>query len=339
MPSEHRPAGDFFPQAASQWDQLNASLHNHILLDSRFVGASLQWLGGSDVFLGIQESEAGRSMALLQKTGYGIWQTFQPAQAPLGFFMFRGTSDPEKALLAVLHSLPGMAMQLGILQQDPDFSGFTFQDDKSLVDTPEYIRTPRLSITGTFDEYWKGRSQNLRHNLSRQRKRLAEQGGRIELLCHRSEASVPAALREYARLESAGWKGKEGTAIEENNDQGRFYREMLQAFAATGEAAIYQLLLNGKVVASDLCLARDGMMVVLKTAYDESVPQMSPALLMRQDIVRQLHEENTVRVIEFYGRVLDWHLKWTDQVRTMYHINCFRNRSVAELRGLVKRLA
>jgi hypothetical protein len=149
---------------------------------------------------------------------------------------------------------------------------------------------------------------------------------------------VIGAVREFGQLESKGWKGQEGTAIEEGNPQGRFYREVLEAFCAAGEGMIYQLLLDGKVVASDLCLARNGMLVVLKTAYDETIEKVSPALLMRQDILERLFEEKKIQVVEFYGKVLDWHLKWTDQVRGMYHINFFRNTLVARLRGLVKRL-
>jgi len=148
---------------------------------------------------------------------------------------------------------------------------------------------------------------------------------------------VRGAVREFGLLESKGWKGQEGTAIEENNLQGQFYREVLEAFCATGEGLVYQLALDGKVVASDLCLARGGMLVVLKTAYDETIEKVSPALLMRQDILQVLFEEKMIRVVEFYGKVLDWHLKWTDQVRGMYHVNLYRNTLVARLRGLVKR--
>jgi CelD/BcsL family acetyltransferase involved in cellulose biosynthesis len=225
------------------------------------------------------------------------------------------------------------------MQQDPDFPPFQSPLESPLLESLDYIQTPRLPLVGDFEQYWKSCSHNLRHNLSRQRKRLTEQGRHLELASHRTAESVPAALSEYGRLESQGWKGREGTAIEESNQQGGFYREMLEAFSATGEAVIYQLLIDGKVVASDLCLSRNRMLVVLKTAYDESIPQISPALLMRQEIVRQLFEEKTIHVVEFYGRVLDWHRKWTDQVRSMYHLNCFRTRAVAQLRSMVKRLA
>jgi hypothetical protein len=339
MSWQYTSAQQTFAEKAQTWDALNRAVYNHILLDARFVAASLRWFGDSEVLLGIDEESGRRGACLVVKTGSGRWQTFQPAQAPIGMLLLEGSQDAQESLLQMLHSLPGLALQLGVMQQDPDFSLFRPLSENPLMEVLEYIQTPRLRLAGTFEQYWSSCSHNLRHNLARQRKRQAELGHRVKLVSHRTSQSVPAALREYGRLESQGWKGREGTAIEESSSQGRFYREVLEAFSASGEAVIYQLLLDDKVVASDLCLARNGMLVVLKTAYDESVPQTSPALLMRQEILRQLFEEKAIHVIEFYGRVLDWHLKWTDQVRSMYHINCFRSRSVAELRSMVKRLA
>jgi hypothetical protein len=337
MTWEYSPAQHSFARASEAWDALNRASYNHVLLDSRFIAASLRYLSGGNVLLGMDKDSPSRGMVLLSRTGVGRWQTFQPAQAPLGLFVGGPRCDPRETLISLLSSLPGLALQVGVLQQDPDFSALFQASASPQIEILEYIRTPRLSLVGIFDEYWNGRSKNLKHNLTRQRKRLAEQGRRLELISHRTPGEVADALREYGRLESRGWKGQSGTAVDENNSQGRFYREVFEAFCASGEGVIYQLLLDGRVVASDLCLARNNMLVVLKTAYDESLQQVSAALLMRQEILRQLYEEKAIQVVEFYGRVLDWHLKWTDQVRTMYHINCFRNRWVAELRGIFKR--
>jgi Acetyltransferase (GNAT) domain len=326
-------------QTMKQWDALNCSSHNHILLDSRFVAACLRWLAGPDVLLGADDPAHAHCMALVTKKSLGVWETFQPAQAPLGMVVSDKSRRPDEFLREILFSLPEPILQLGVLQQDPDFSTFLPLSMGPQFELLEYIQTPRLPIAGPFDKYWSSRSGNLRHNLARQQKRIREKGSRLELVVHCTLEEMAGAVCEYARLESGGWKGHEGTALTGENAQGRFYRDIMEAFSATKEALIYQLLLDGKVVASDLCLARNGMLIVLKTAYDETISQMSPALLMRQEIIQRLFEAKTIHVVEFYGRVLDWHLKWTDQVRSMYHINCFRNRLVAEVRGVVKRLA
>jgi hypothetical protein len=28
--------------------------------------------------------------------------------------------------------------------------------------------------------------------------------------------------------------------------------------------------------------------------------------------------------LEFYGKVMEWHRRWSDEVRTLYHVNSYR---------------
>ncbi len=334
-----QPASEAFEELRKDWDALNRSQHNHILLDSGFVAPLVRHFGGRDVILGMRQNGGKAGMVLLVRNGRAAWETFQPSQAPLGLIVLNHQDEEGESLLELLENLPGYPLQLGVRQQDPDYSRFPPVSPRPDIQVLEYVQTARLPLEGTFESFWESRSINLKHNLARQRRRLAEQGHRFELVAHRDPASVAACLREYGRLESQGWKAKEGTAVTEDNVQGRAYREILETFWARGEGVVYQFLLDGKVIASDLCLARNGMLVVLKTAYDDSVERISAALLMRQEIVRQLYAEKEIRVIEFYGRVRDWHTKWTSQIRTMFHVNCFRHRWVPRVKELVKRFA
>ncbi len=326
-----------FEEIRSDWDALNRSRHNHLLLDSAFVAPLLRHFGGPHVLLGIDRDSRNPGMALLVKKHPGMWETFQPSQAPLGLILLGYPDDTVEGLREMLGQLPGYALQLSVLQQDPDFSSFRSAGGQSCTEQMDYIRTARLPVTGTFEEYWKSRGSNLRHNLARRRRRLTEKGYNAELLVHRSSGAVATCVRDYGRIESKGWKGTDGTAIAEDNVQGRFYREIFEAFCTRGEGVIYQLLINGELAASDLCLCRDDMMIVLKTTYDERFEEFSPAYLMRQEIMQRIFAENGIHSVEFYGRVLDWHTRWTDQIRRMYHITCFRRPWVRRLKGIAKR--
>jgi hypothetical protein len=79
------------------------------------------------------------------------------------------------------------------------------------------------------------------------------------------------------------------------------------------------------------------MLVVLKTTYDETTERLSPALLMRREILSALFQSGDCRVIEFYGKVRNWHTQWTVETRNMFHVNLFRNAPVASTRRLLKR--
>jgi hypothetical protein len=278
-----------------------------------------------------------RQLALLQSKGLGRWVSFQPSQAPLGLIVSGWEADETLGgYRNLIKRLPGFAVQCSLLQQDPDYSSLQGISSTGNVEVSDYIVTSRLRLQGTYEEYWRGRSSNLRHNLERQLRRLGEQGKSLILDAQSLPERMADGVREHARLESQGWKAGTYTAITETNAQGAFYREMLEHFASRGEAVTYQLLLDGQIIASDLCLRRNRMLVVLKTAYDESIRGFSPALLMHRYIFQKLYSEQEVDVVEFYGRVMDWHTKWTKDYRTLFHVNLYRNGLVRRSTGLIK---
>ena len=326
-----------FEEFRTDWDAINRARDNHILLDSRFVSPLLRHFGDENVKLAVQRENSTHAMALLVKQGMGSWSTFQPSQSPLGLIMFGFKDDQHEGLFDLMRAVPGYPLVFGVLQQDPLYSSFPPASNHSKVEILHYIDIPRLQISGTFEEYWDQRSKNLKHNLERQSRRIKEQGRRVELIAESNPSRVAECIREYGRLESAGWKAKGGTAVAEDNAQGKFYREVLEDFCSTREAVVFQLLLDGKIVASDLCLIRNGMLVVLKTAYDETVEKLSPALLMRRAILNEVYGARNVQVIEFYGKVRSWHTQWTAETRNMFHLNLFRSASIARTRKIFER--
>jgi hypothetical protein len=326
-----------FSEFQKAWDDINRSRGNHILLDSRFVAPMLKHFGDENVVLAVHNDPSPKAMALLVKNRAGSWSTFQPSQSPLGLIVFGFADHRHEALLHLMRAVPGFALMLGVLQQDPLYTPFPDMSREENVEVLPYIDIPRLQIAGSFEEYWEQRSKNLKHNLDRQSRRLQEQGRRLELIVERDPARMAECIRAYGQLESAGWKAEGGTAIAEDNAQGKFYKDILEDFSSTGEAVVFQLVLDGRVVATDLCLTRAGMLVVLKTTYDESVEKLSPALLMRREIVSVVYRGGDTNVIEFYGKVRNWHMQWTVETRNMFHLNLFRNVPVARTRKILQR--
>ena len=338
MKSIFAPAQEAFKGARDRWDELNAARGNHILLDSLFVDSALRHFGDENVLLGVKNDSRHSGLAMFKKKGLGSWETFQPSQAPIGFVLLPKHIDVQAEISAIMRSLPGYALQLSLLQQDPNYAMAPYAIESRRFETVDYIVTARIPMVETFEDYWKTRSTNLRHNISRRRRRMAEKGLVPELVTLTSAQDALDALKAYANLESKGWKAQLGTAVTLENTQGQFYQDIFQQFLSRGEAAIYQLRVNGEVIATDLCLLRNETLIVLKTTYDEAWKDYSPAILMREEIMKQLFAEKRVRLIEFYGRAMDWHRQWTDEIRTMYHVNCFRNEWVRSLKEYRERV-
>ncbi len=275
------------------------------------------------------------ALAIMRSRGLFRWETFQPSQAPLGAWLHDPRYSFAQLLTGLFKALPGFPLVAGVTQQDPDL--VPRPDNAGRIETLDYIQTARVSIQGSHDDYWSARGKNLRQNMKKQRNKLEKEGivTRLELL--RQPEQMAQAVADYGRIESNSWKAQGGTAIHPNNSQGRFYRAILESFCRAGKGCVYRYYFGDCLAATDLCIEGGGELIILKTTYDESlVDGTSPALLMRQEVFKQLFEEKNLNRVEFYGRVMEWHTRWTDEIRTMYHVNGFRYTMLPKLKHLFK---
>lgn len=313
---------DSFSLHRGAWDALNQSGPGTVLLDSRFVESLLKHFGSGNEILAIAgDPENPVAMAIMSNVKFGVWTSFQPSQAPIGAWLNRTGASIEQLASALASSLPGFPLLVGITQVDPEF--VPRPEDTRRMSTLDYIRTARIVIDQPFEDYWQSRGKNLRHNLKRQRNKLEREGihPRLEMLSRAED--MERAVSNYGELESIGWKNEGGSAIHIDNRQGRFYSEVLNALAVSGQARVYQYFYEDKLVSSDMCVMDRDSLIILKTTYDETIEGSSPAMLMRQDMFQQVFEHESFRRIEFYGKVMDWHTKWSDDIRIMYHINYY----------------
>lgn len=321
------------------WDSVNKTHGNHVLLDSLFVEALINAFADDDTLLGVCDGPGLPTLGLFSpRKSTGLWTTFQPSQAPIGFLLIGNSENLREQLRELFFALPRFALGLSILQQDPEFTKLDGDLTEFGAERLDHITTSRIRIAGNFDEYWTSRGRFYSADLRRQCRRLAERGVQFELRVERRPDRMADCIAEYARLEESGWKSKEGTAVTQTNIQGRFYSDVLQKFGCQNEAVVYQLLFNGKTVASDLCLQRNGMLVILKIAYDESYEGISPGKLLNQEMFRHLFTEGSTQVLEWYGRFHEWQVKLGAEPRTIFHVNLYRYPWISHLRSIAKGL-
>ena len=322
-----------FRELCQSWDRLNHKGPQTPLLTAMFVEPLLNEFGTGDEILAVCGGTDPVAMAILQRQTHVGWETFQPSQAPLGAWIQTPDMDTEELGRSLIKTLPGFGLALAITQLDPEL--VSRPKDSAALRSIDYIQTSRISIHGSFEEYWAQRGKNLRHNLKRQRNQIAKQGLECRVDVVTSPSEVAAAVAEYSKLESAGWKAETGTAVGSDDAQGRFYTQLLQKHCARGYGRIYRFWLGSQLVATDLCVDNGATLVILKTSYDETITNLSPALLMREEYFRELFGTG-IRRIEFYGKVMDWHTKWSDETRTLYHINCYRSPLIAALQRVLR---
>jgi len=324
------PVTDLLSQA-SVWDALNLEAGDLPFLRTDFLLPALDEFGTGREYLAVADEDGIRvAMGIVRRVRQGFWETFQPSQLPLGAFVSRRGLQLDVALGALGQALPGVVFGVALTQQDPAVR--ERPPNSATLETLDYVDTACIRITSTFDAYWASRGKNLRQNVKKQVVKLAQDGIEAKLERVDDPAEVAPAIVQYGKLESAGWKAEGGTAISADNAQGRFYRAVFESFCRKGLGQIYCFSLDGKVVAMDLCLVGGGALVILKTTYDESLKSISPAFLMRHRYLPRIFAENGIDRVEFYGKVMEWHLRWTDEVRTLFHVNRYRWQWVKSIR-------
>jgi CelD/BcsL family acetyltransferase involved in cellulose biosynthesis len=233
-----------------------------------------------------------------------------------------------------LKVLPGFATSLGVTQQDPRL--VPRPTDEADCEVLDYVATGWIDVRGTFEEFWQARGRNLRQNLRKTRRRLEEHGEIIAFEFLEQADAVDAALLEFAALESAGWKADGGTAISAENPQGLFYRETLHDYAARGSGFAIRLTMGGRPIAVDFGVRDAESLVILKTTYDEKLKAFSPAQLLHEQAFEHIFQRSLSKRIEFYGKLMEWHTRWTEQSRVLFHVNVYRSSLMRRARDSAK---
>ena len=338
-------AGDELQEALPQlWREINAKFNGaHPALDWRYVRLLHRYFAVGTEVLAVGDC----CLALLQPYGYGRWQTFLPSQSCVGSAIFSPDSD-EDELLARLASLarilPGRTSMLSFRKQDAAIS----QLDESRVDGPfskaVYGITTAVDATSDFETFWQARPKSLRQSVRRRFRNVEKAGMEWALRTIVSPDAMPDAVADYSKLEMSGWKGREGTALDGTGPQTRFYEELMTTFAEAGQAAVYQLLFDGVVVASLLTIQGKGVLIPLKTTFDEKFSSCSPGRLLDYLFLQDVFADTKVSIIENYTDSTEEDRRWCTSERPIidwdyYPLNIIRwsVESRRKLRSLLGR--
>jgi hypothetical protein len=129
------------------------------------------------------------------------------------------------------------------------------------------------------------RSHHVRE-FRRLKRRLGEHGV-VEHVVARQPEEVRLALEEFLTLESAGWKGRERSALAVDRFRAPFAREATHRLAQRDLCRIHSLTLDGRTIASLVVFVEQGVAYTWKTAYDEAYAAYSPGTLLVIEITHQ----------------------------------------------------
>jgi CelD/BcsL family acetyltransferase involved in cellulose biosynthesis len=139
-------------------------------------------------------------------------------------------------------------------------------------------------------------SAKRRKELRRLRRSLGRDlGGEVELV---DRSSDPDACDEFMRIESAGWKGAEGTALASSPQRKAFFRSMCRDAAAAGRLQMLSLECAGRTVAMQCNLIDGDALFGFKVAYYTDFARHSPGALLEVDAIGFFHETEGLDVAD-----------------------------------------
>lgn len=157
-----------------------------------------------------------------------------------------------------------------------------------------------------------GMSSGRRKELERKRRKLEQLGPvTFEVLAPTPDV-FETPFREFVALEGAGWKGRNGTAIDQDPPALGFYDRYGRNLAGRGMLRLFFLRLNGRAVAAQYHIQYGGKLWELKIAYDEAHGRHSPGALLTHEILRYACEQGLTG-LDHLGEAEEWQTRWPVQ--------------------------
>ena len=133
--------------------------------------------------------------------------------------------------------------------------------------------------------------------LRRQRNRLAEHG-KVVFEVARTPAEVAGALEIFLSLEASGWKGRRGTALNQNDGDTTFIRRATVALAERGSCEIVTLRCGATAVAAAIVPRHQDRAFYFKLGIDERFAKLSPGVQLTLDLTRHLCADPAIRTAD-----------------------------------------
>lgn len=183
-------------------------------------------------------------------------------------------------------------------------------------------RSPYLALS-TAEPRTLGLRTKFRANLRRRRKRLAERGEiRVERL--HGDSLSRSDLEACLAMESAGWKGRQGSAAGHSQEARGFHLDLLCTPAYKDMLSLHLLKLSGHPIAFQYGLTSRGVFSLVMTSYDESFAEFSPGQLLTEEVLNDCISRG-LREFDFLGCDLPWKMEWTNTVRAHHWLFVFRD--------------
>lgn len=195
--------------------------------------------------------------------------------------------------------------------------------------------SPYVNCDLDWDSYWDGLGSTRALWARRERKLMS--GMEAEFRCFGEWREVEPLLDRIYDVEASGWKGREGTAINQSPETLRFYSRCIRNWAERGWLRLFTLSLGAEIVAFQINVLFRGVLTQLKVGYDERHSKLSPGQVLQLQLLRWAFARPDVRVYDMLGgggKANETKRKWATDAEPLYSVSVFRRDALGYLARL-----
>lgn len=177
-------------------------------------------------------------------------------------------------------------------------------------------------------------SKDQLRNVDRLRRRAEKEYGEVIVRSATGPAVHTAPFEQFLVVESAGWKGAEGTGTALALDQRSqsFLREVMARFGAVNRARIDFLDIGGQLAAAQLGVRIGGTWHLLKIGFDPAFRAIGPGAILLRAFLDDMCDDPSVSEVNFTTNPR-WADRWHFQTEPCYRVlifgNTWRGRTLA----------
>jgi hypothetical protein len=139
----------------------------------------------------------------------------------------------------------------------------------------------------------KSTSKSLRRKMTK-----LQENGEVTLRIIDDSQKIAQAFERFCQLEASGWKGQQGTALQQHAKDAAYARAIMGNLVKTKHAFIAELTQADKTIASGLFLRCDDEIIFLRTAYDQSLSSQSPGVILDWMLTKQLYHQPNFSLLD-----------------------------------------
>ena len=213
-----------------------------------------------------------------------------------------------------------------VRENSPIWTALQLGINRYIVRTGSISRYSVIDVKGDFASYF-ARLGSLRRNVNRYRKRLKGRGA-VSVELKKGSSAGEDLLPEFLALEASGWKGRNGTAILNDQKQSAFFSTLVKNLAEQERLEWHIIRVGDQLVAAGVGVQYNNALILPKIAYDEDYAECMPGNLLTGEVIKDAFERPELVEINHMS-CANWHKSWRMSDDRYTDIHLVRRRPVA----------